>query len=87
MLFEDSKDFRKALKRLPIDIQNDAIEAIDNLADADTFAEIHHLKSLKGYPNYYRIRIRNYRMGMFWTGDRFLIQTIGPRGDFYKHFP
>ncbi len=87
MLFEDSKAFRKALKRLPIDVKNDAFDAINNLADADTFADIHHLKALTNYPNYYRIRVRNYRIGMFWTGDRFLIQTIGPRGDFYKNFP
>ncbi len=65
MQFEDSKDFRKVLKRLPIDIQNAAIDAINNVADADSFGDIHHLKSLKGFPNYYRIRVRNYRMGMF----------------------
>jgi mRNA-degrading endonuclease RelE of RelBE toxin-antitoxin system len=87
MLFEDSRDFRKTLKRLPVDIQDDVFEALEHLADADTFSDIPHLKSMKGYPNFYRIRIRSYRIGMFWTGNRFLIQTIGPRGDFYKHFP
>jgi mRNA-degrading endonuclease RelE of RelBE toxin-antitoxin system len=61
MLFEDSK----ALKRLPIDVQNAAFDAINNLADADTFADVHHLKPMTNYPNYYRIRVRNYRIGMF----------------------
>ena len=87
MRFEDSLYFRKLLKKLPTDVQRDVVETIDNIANAETFADIKHLKSLKGHQDYFRIRIRSYRMGLFWDGEKFLIESIGTRGDFYKTYP
>ena len=87
MRVEDTKDFRKALKKLPTDIQKAALEAIEEIVEADAFADIRHLKALTGHPNYYRIRIRSYRMGLFWNGEIFILESIGVRGDFYKTYP
>jgi mRNA interferase RelE/StbE len=87
MRYEDTKDFRKALKRLPVEIQLDVIKVLDNLDEATSFADIHSFKALKGQPNYYRIRIRSYRMGLFWDGEKFIIEAVGTRGDFYKTYP
>ena len=43
---------------------------------------------MSGYPNYYRIREGNYRVGIFITLDGSLeFQYVAPRGDFYKSFP
>jgi mRNA interferase RelE/StbE len=87
MRFEDTKDFRKVLKRLPIDVQKSVIEAIENIDTALTFSDIHDFKPLKGHSNYYRIRIRTYRMGLFWDGEKFILESVGTRGDFYKTYP
>jgi mRNA interferase RelE/StbE len=87
MRYEDTKSFRKALKHLPTAIQIAVIEAIENIEKANTFAEIDDFKPLKGHPNYYRMRIRSYRMGMFWDGEKFIIESVGTRGDFYKTYP
>jgi mRNA interferase RelE/StbE len=87
MRIEDTKDFRKALKRLPIEMQQAALETIENIVEANTLSDIRHLKALSGHPNYYRIRIRSYRMGLFWDGEKCILESIGVRGDFYKTFP
>jgi mRNA interferase RelE/StbE len=87
MRFEDSLYFRKLLKKLPTDAQRGVVDAIEEIANAQTFGDIKDLKPLKGHQNYYRIRIRSYRMGLFWDGEKFLIESIGTRGDFYKTYP
>lgn len=87
MRYEDTKHFRKALKHLPVDIQLEVLRALDNLEEAASFADIHNFKALKGVANFYRIRVRSYRMGLFWDGEKFILEAVGTRGDFYKTYP
>ena len=42
---------------------------------------------MQGYKNYYRIRVGNWRVGLFWNGVAFVIEDVGKRGDFYNRFP
>lgn len=35
---------------------------------AESFSEVRHLEPLKGPKNFYRLRVGNYRIGLFWTG-------------------
>ncbi len=67
--------------------QYQAAEALEQLQNAQTFSDILHLKSLKGHPNYYRLRVGNYRIGLYWDGETFYAERIGSRGDFYKNYP
>ena len=87
MRFQDTKEFRKSLTRLPNAVQIQAIQAIENIEAATTFSDIPHFKALKGYRNYYRIRIGSYRIGLYWDSEMFLIESVGTRGDFYKTYP
>ena len=79
--------FRKQLTKLPKNDQIAVMDALDTLDEAETFADIPNLKALQGYKNYFRIRVGNWRMGLFWDGELFQIQDVGKRGDFYKRFP
>lgn len=87
MRFQDSKEFRKNLAQLPNSAQLQAIEAIEKIEIATNFSDIPHLKPLKGYKNFYRMRVGSYRIGLFWDGQQFIIERIGTRGDFYKTYP
>ena len=87
MQYQDTKDFRKELSGLPLAIQVQIIAALDKIEQAETFADIPHLKAMKGSPQYYRIRAGNYRIGLYWTGNFFYLQRVGVRGNFYKKFP
>lgn len=79
--------FRKQLTKLPKNDQIAVMDALDTLDEAETFADIPNLKALQGYKNYFRIRVGNWRIGLFWDGELFQIQDVGKRGDFYKRFP
>jgi mRNA interferase RelE/StbE len=83
----ETRKFRKQLAKLPQNDQLAVLDALDTLDTAETFADIPNIKALKGYKNYFRIRVGNWRIGLFWDGDTFQIQDVGKRGDFYNHFP
>ena len=87
MRYQDTKDFRKSLNKLPAPIQLQVIAMLQNIEQATTFSDIAHLKSLKGHPRYYRIRVNSYRVGLYWDNEKFLIESIDTRGDFYKTYP
>ena len=87
MQIQPTERFGKMLLKLPKNIQQETLDAIENVLNATTLADITHLKSLKGYPNYYRIRVGQYRMGIYWNGIGFIAQKIATRGDFYKGYP
>jgi mRNA interferase RelE/StbE len=79
--------FRKQLTKLPKNDQIAVLDALDTLDEAETFADIPNMKAMQGYKNYFRIRVGNWRIGLFWDGELFQIQDVGKRGDFYKRFP
>jgi len=41
----------------------------------------------EGHPTAYRIRIQNYRVGIFQEGETVEFARILPRKDIYKYFP
>lgn len=79
--------FRKQLTKLPKNDQIAVMDVLDSLDEAETFADIPNMKAMQGYKNYFRIRVGNWRIGLFWDGELFQIQDVGKRGDFYKRFP
>ncbi len=87
MQFIDTRKFRKNLAKLPNSVQLEILDALDTIDQADSFSGIPNLKSLKGNKNYYRIRVGDYRIGLFWNNDTFQVEDVGKRGDFYKHYP
>ena len=64
-----------------------AANVLQTVLNAAVVSDIPHLKSLTGYPGYYRIRIGQYRIGLRWDGEQFFAERIGLRGDFYKGYP
>ena len=82
-----TKTFEKQLKLVPKYIRESAIAALEALEKAKKVTEIKDLKKLSGYTNYYRIRIRNYRMGLQIIDLKLIVVTILHRGTIYKVFP
>lgn len=87
MQFIDTRKFRKNLAKLPKSAQLEILDALDKIVSAENFSDVHNLKPLKGYKNYYRIRVGDWRIGLFWNNGIFQVEDVGKRGDFYKHFP
>jgi mRNA interferase RelE/StbE len=61
-----------------------AFEVIPDLEDLSTAPNI---KKLKGHSNAYRIRIGNYRVGLFINDDTIQFSRALHRREIYRYFP
>lgn len=86
---EYTKRFLKELSKLPQDIQARAEKIVfDELVSTNPF-ELGYLEPMTGYPDKYKIRLGNYRIGITIDKDNKLIicLRIAHRKDIYKIFP
>jgi mRNA interferase RelE/StbE len=80
--------FYKDIDKLPSQsIKNDVIDAILNVENAAKISQISNIKKLTGYSFSYRIRIGNYRIGVFIENDIVEFARVLHRKDIYKAFP
>lgn len=63
------------------------LRVITALEQAENIHDIPNLKKLKGHRFAYRIRIENYRMGLYIVKNEVELSTIAHRKDIYKKFP
>jgi mRNA interferase RelE/StbE len=68
-------------------IKNSIADTIENVEIALSPAHITGLKKLKGYRNAYRIKMGDYRIGVFIEGSTVEFARIVHRKDIYKQFP
>lgn len=65
----------------------DLLNTIDNVRLAKNIFQIANLKKLKGYSNAFRIRMGNYRVGVFIETDTVEFAAFSHRKDIYNLFP
>lgn len=58
-----------------------------NIEEVDTLFEVSNVKKLSGHTEVYRIRVGNYRLGIFYSEDTITIARFLKRNDIYKVFP
>ena len=86
VIFRDS--FSKDVDKLKDKNLRRKIEAvIKELDKADSLIEVRNLKKLKGYKNHYRIRIGDYRLGIYQDGFTVELAHFLHRKDIYTYFP
>jgi len=78
------KDLRKLRGKTLLHKIRDTIEAVES---AQTLDEIINVKKLKGEDGYFRIRIGDYRIGLFIQEDTLLFVRILHCREFYRYFP
>lgn len=76
----------KKLKQLPVYDQIFEL-AFTTLPEASNLRVIANVKTMTGYPNRYRIRIGNYRIGIEVQGNSVEIMRVLHRREFYRFFP
>ncbi len=62
-------------------------QVIEDIKVANGPNDIKQLEKLKGYENFYRIRISDYRMGIVIVEDKIFIIRILQRKEIYRFFP
>ncbi len=88
MKVEYLKSFKKDLLGLTNKQLNVSIKKlIGDLESAESISIIKNIKKLKGHNYAYRIRIGDYRIGVFYEGETVELARLAHRKDIYKVFP
>ena len=84
--FKDS--FVRDLKRIRDNSVRDLLRVVvDSAEQAQSLQEISDVKKLKHGDRYFRIRVKEYRIGLKLDGDTLIFVRILHRKDLYRYFP
>jgi mRNA interferase RelE/StbE len=82
------KSFTRDLKKIKDQAVRDRVRlAIEQIEAATELQAIDDLKKLGGEGNFFRIRIRDYRIGLALDGETIELVRCLPRRDLYRYFP
>lgn len=88
MKVEFLRQFSKDLDRInDKPILSKLLNIIEETKAANSIQEISNLKKLKGFEDAYRIRIGDFRLGLFISKDLVEFARFLHRKDIYKYFP
>lgn len=88
MKTEFKASFLKAIRKInDQQLKTDIANSIVNVESAKNLTQINQLKKLKGYKQYYRIRIGNYRIGIKIEEGTVFFVDIDHRRNIYRIFP
>ena len=87
MKVEYFSKFSKDLDRINLPaVKKSIIKVIEEVKGADSINQIGNVKKLIGFKSAYRIRIGQYRIGVFVEKDTVQFARIAHRKDIYKLF-
>ncbi len=89
MIVEFDSSFKKQLSKLTdASLKKKIAEIIYQVEDAKKLAEISNLKKMKGFKNFYRIKLGNYRLGFELNNNNTIyFVAFAHRKDIYNIFP
>jgi mRNA interferase RelE/StbE len=80
--------FGRDIKRIRSDqILAGVRQVILDVEAANTWSEVPNIKKIKGANNAFRIRVDDYRIGLFIENDIAEFVRVLPRRDIYRKFP
>lgn len=83
-----SKAIAKDVKKIKDQNLIDKITAVvANISEVKKLEDIKNLKKMKGHPTAYRIRIGNYRLGLYYEDNAVILARFIKRNDIYNLFP
>lgn len=62
-------------------------QVIEELKAASTIRDVRGVSRITSAGEHYRIRIREYRLGITMDGETAILRRFLPRGEIYRHFP
>ncbi len=82
------KQFLKDLARLPRSYRNNVEELVfEIIPDEGPFDIKQRVSKLKGKDNYYKIRVGEYRIGLYIKNDLLEFKRVLHRKEIYRYFP
>jgi len=84
------KSFIKDFEKLPENIKESVKEVctfiFPKINDLSEFRKYHFCK-IKGFENYYRIKVKNFRIGFKESDSKIIFMKVLRRKDIYRYFP
>ena len=88
MRVEFLERFSRDIDKIPvISVKRSLARLILQIEAAESISNIPQVKKLTGFKSAYRIRLGDYRIGIFVEGDLAQFARIVHRKDIYKVFP
>ena len=81
-----SGDFKKLPLNIKEEIRHTCFEIFPYLKDLRDFKE-YEIKPMKGFRHYYRMKIKEYRLGFKRDNNSVIFMRVKYRKDIYKFFP
>ena len=84
-----TKKFSKDLDGIVnnIKLKNRLLQLFEQIKQLDSLTELDNVRKIRGYDDYYRIRIGDYRLGVKIKGNSIEMLRLLHRKDIYKRFP
>jgi mRNA interferase RelE/StbE len=80
--------FSKDIDKISLkSVKHNIAKLIISIESAKSFSEIQQAKKLKGHKSAYRIRIADYRVGIFVDDKKVTFARVIHRKEIYKVFP
>ena len=88
MNIEFRKAFKKDLRNLKEPKFKQQIKGvIEDIEVAKNITDLRNVKAIQGHQGFYRIRIGNYRLGLYLNGNVVALVRFLHRKDMYRYFP
>jgi mRNA interferase RelE/StbE len=88
MKVEFLSKFNQDLNKIHLkSVRSSLLKVIEQTQAANELTQIPNLKKLQGFKSAYRIRIGDFRVGVFIDGSTVQFARILNRKDVYKYFP
>ena len=88
MKVEFLKKFSKDLDAIGSkSVKSNLLKVLELMESVSLLDEIPNTKKLKGHKSAYRVRVGDYRLGIFFENATILVARFVHRKDIYKNFP
>jgi mRNA interferase RelE/StbE len=83
-----ARTFEKDVKRnRDAALEQRVRSAIQDIQNAKSLSEVSQMKQLAGYQNCFRIRVGDYRIGLYLDDDTVVFARFLHRKEIYRYFP
>jgi mRNA interferase RelE/StbE len=86
MILLIDRSFEKDAKKLPKEVQLKLKEIINLIQQSSNFSEL-NAEKLAGSKDAYRIRLGNYRIGIYKEDNTIILSRVLNRKEIYRYFP
>ncbi len=88
MTLDYKASFHRDIKKLKDKEQAARLkEIISEIKAVKNLSEIKNIRKIEGFPNHYRIKTGDYRIGLVLSGDTIIFVRFLNRKEIYRYFP